>query len=195
MIAASTIFAERQFEHDRGLEHPWNGRPEFFQRHAQRMRGRIGHRVWAELLQPTAGLVALEAARQIILRRSCRFGGQSTCRGRRSSRGHRLVETPCHRALRRFRDVGRLGRILSVTTSPIAYRKSCPPFKTTLLIAWPRPFRQCPALPLRILRIRPPLRTRGPRCGDDGRARSSEFGMAPVACSRARRQRKNNRKR
>ena len=82
----------------------------------QRLRGRVRRCVWTERLQPTAGLVALEAARQIILRRSCRFGWQSTCRGWGSIRGHRLVETPCHRALRRFRDVGRLGRILSATT-------------------------------------------------------------------------------
>ena len=44
-------------------------------------------------------------------------------------------ETPCHHALRRLRDVGQLGRILPATASPIAYRKSCPPFKTTLLSA------------------------------------------------------------
>ena len=58
------ILAERQFEHDRSLEHPRNGRPEFLERHAQRMQRRIGHRVRAELLQPTARFVA----RQAVLR-------------------------------------------------------------------------------------------------------------------------------
>jgi hypothetical protein len=31
------ILAEHQFERDRSLEHPRNGRPEFFKRHAQRL--------------------------------------------------------------------------------------------------------------------------------------------------------------
>ena len=86
------IFAEHQFEHDRSFEHPRNRRPELFDCHAQRMKRRIGHCVWAEFLQPTARFVACQAARQIILRGSCRFGGQSTFQGRRRNNGHDL---PC----------------------------------------------------------------------------------------------------
>ena len=51
------IFAEHQLEHDRSLEHPRDGRPEFFERHAQRMQRRVGHRVRAEFLQLTARLI------------------------------------------------------------------------------------------------------------------------------------------
>ena len=85
------ILAERQFEHDRSLEHPRNGRPEFLQRHAQRMERRIGHRVGAELLQPTARFVARQAVLQSIFCSSCRFGGQRPCIARRSNRGHDLT--------------------------------------------------------------------------------------------------------
>ena len=84
------IFAERQFEHDRRLEHPRNRRPEFFERHAQRMERRIRHRVGAELRQPTACFVACQAARKIILCDRCRFGEPGPCIGRRSSRDHVL---------------------------------------------------------------------------------------------------------
>ena len=52
------ILAERQLEHDRSLKHPRNGRPEFLERHAQRMQRRVGHGVRAELLQPAARFVA-----------------------------------------------------------------------------------------------------------------------------------------
>ena len=66
------IFAERQFEHDRGLEHPRNGRPEFLECHAQRMQRRIWHRVGAELLQPPARLVACQAVRRTDIGHACR---------------------------------------------------------------------------------------------------------------------------
>jgi hypothetical protein len=61
--------AEHDFQHDRGLEHPRNRRPEFFDRPAQRMRARIGHRVWPEFLQSAASLIA----RQPILGRNVYF--------------------------------------------------------------------------------------------------------------------------
>ena len=38
MIGGLDIFAEHQLEHDRRFEHPRNGRPELFQRHAERMQ-------------------------------------------------------------------------------------------------------------------------------------------------------------
>jgi hypothetical protein len=72
------IFAEHQFEHDRSLEHPRNGRPEFFQRRAQRMDRRIGHRVGAKLLQPMASLVARQADVRDVVCGICRFCRQST---------------------------------------------------------------------------------------------------------------------
>ena len=76
---ALDIFAERQFEHHRRLEHPRHRRPEFFDRHAQRMQRRIGHRVRAEFFQPTARFVARQAARQIVIRRRRRFRGRRAC--------------------------------------------------------------------------------------------------------------------
>jgi hypothetical protein len=63
-------------------------RPEFFERHAQRMHTRMWHRVGAELLQPAASFVAP----QIILRGRRQFGEQRTCGGRRSNRDHDLLE-------------------------------------------------------------------------------------------------------
>jgi len=56
------IFAERQFENNRSLEHPRNGRPEFFDCHSQRVKRGIGHRVRPEFLQPTARFFACQAA-------------------------------------------------------------------------------------------------------------------------------------
>src|SRR5487761_2501538 len=46
------IFAEHDLERDRGLEHPRHRRPEFTQRHAERMQRRIRHGVGAHFLQP-----------------------------------------------------------------------------------------------------------------------------------------------
>jgi len=68
------ILAERQFEHDRSLEHPRNRRPEFFDCHAQRMQRRVGHRVRAELLQPAARFVARQAVLPADFGSACRLG-------------------------------------------------------------------------------------------------------------------------
>ena len=75
MIAGLDIFAEHQFEHDCSLKHPGNGRPEFFERHAQWLHACIRHRVWAELLQPAAGLIARQAVRQTAVAGAHRTGG------------------------------------------------------------------------------------------------------------------------
>ncbi len=58
MIAALEIFAEHDLEQHCGFEHPRHWRPEFFQRHPQRVCARIRHRVRAEFLQPPARRVA-----------------------------------------------------------------------------------------------------------------------------------------
>src|ERR1039457_5353055 len=58
------VLAEGNLEHDGSLEHPWNWRPELGQRPAQWIQGRVGHRVWTELLQPASGFIAGEASRR-----------------------------------------------------------------------------------------------------------------------------------
>src|ERR1019366_10590812 len=55
------IFAKHDLEQDCRLKHPWNGSPEFFERHAQRMERHIRHRFCAELFQPTASLIARQS--------------------------------------------------------------------------------------------------------------------------------------
>ena len=68
---------------DPGAElHPWNRRPELFQRHAQWARTRVRHRIGAEFYEPATSIVARQAARNGFLsvrgasRGGCRCAGQ-----------------------------------------------------------------------------------------------------------------------
>jgi hypothetical protein len=57
------VLAENYLKQDRSLEHPRNRCPELQQRSAQWMLSRVGHRVWAELVQTAAGFVARQTSR------------------------------------------------------------------------------------------------------------------------------------
>ena len=75
------IFAKRQLQHDRALEHPGNGRPEFLKGHAPRVRCRIGHRIETELFQPAARFLARKADLRTDIGDACRVDRGSVCRG------------------------------------------------------------------------------------------------------------------
>ena len=65
---ASTIFAEDEFQHDRALEHPGHGRPEFFQRPRKRMRADVGDRVGADRVKPPIRLGTGQPDRRACVR-------------------------------------------------------------------------------------------------------------------------------
>lgn len=65
------IFAKRQFQDDRGFEHPGHRRPEFFEGTLPRMQHGVGHGVGAELREPA---LRLFAGQTIGVDEGCRRG-------------------------------------------------------------------------------------------------------------------------
>ena len=48
------IIMETKFDHNDGFQHPGDRRPEFTERAAEKVRGRVGHGIRSGLLKPSA---------------------------------------------------------------------------------------------------------------------------------------------
>jgi hypothetical protein len=105
------------------------------------MCARVRHRVGAELLQPTASLIACQAIGRTVSRGRCRFCGQSPRRGRGSNRDHpvlyaRWLVAGQPKACRGYR----------IRRDPLQHRpprETAPPVQLGAFLAIPRAQRNC----------------------------------------------------